>query len=51
MAVSGDRGAALAGEEIEVRSLIGLQNMLVVEPIITAIKDRLWRLPGCTAVL
>ena len=48
MTVSGHGRTTLASEEIEISTLIGLQNMLVVEPVIATIEDRLRLLPGCT---
>ena len=50
MAISGYSGAAFAGKEIKVGSLIGLQNVLVIQPVITAVKDRLRWLPSRTSL-
>ena len=49
MTLSGHRRASAANQEIEIRTLIRLQDMFDVQLLIPAPSDRRWRHPRLTA--
>src|SRR5262245_40706444 len=49
--VAGDEGSALPDQEVEVRALIGLENVVVVEAPVASLEGGLGRAPLGTSLL